>query len=99
VHTGMVRADFLQLIADKRASAKLCCSFSASNSLSLKIWPLTPLDPGFWQIKLIPGQRNPNKSKILQIQEKKSCEIQFAPSSSASLRFLGVVRDLSLASQ
>ena len=71
----MVRADFLQPIADKRAAAKLCRSFSASNSLSLKILPLTPLDPRFGQIKTLPGQRNPNKSKVLQISKEKKREI------------------------
>jgi hypothetical protein len=99
VHTGMVSADSLQLISDERAAAKLCRSFSASNSLSSKILPLTPLDPRFWQIRPIPGQRNPNKSKILQIQKKKNREIQFAPLSPASLRVLGVLCGLSLASQ
>jgi hypothetical protein len=95
----MVPADFLQLISDKRAAAKLCRSFSASNSLSFKILPLTPLDPRFWQIKPILGLRNPNKSKILQIQKKKTWEIQFAPSSPASFRVLGVLCGLSLTSQ
>ena len=71
MHTCIVRAIFVQLLSDKRAAAKLCRSFSASNSLSLKILPLTPLDPRFWQGSLMAGPRNPNKSKILPISQEK----------------------------
>jgi hypothetical protein len=73
-----VRADFLQPTSDERAAAKLRRFFSASNSLFLNILPLTPLDPRFWQIKPLPGQRNPNESNILQIQKKKMRD-QFVP--------------------
>jgi len=71
----MVRADSPYLISDKRTAAKLCRSSNAANSLLLKIFPVTPLDSIFWQIKPIPGQRNPNESRILQIRKKKNCEI------------------------
>ena len=99
MHTGMVRADFLQLTFDKRAAARLGASLSTSNSLSLNILPITPLDPGFWQTKPIPGQRNPNESSILQIRKKKIARTQFRSLVPASLRVLCVPCGLSLASQ
>jgi hypothetical protein len=74
----MVRASFPQVVFAKRALAKPCRSFSAANSLSLKILPLTHLDSGFWRVKPTFSQRNPNKFRILQIQKKKNCEISFA---------------------
>src|ERR1039457_6885088 len=71
--------------SDKRAAAILRRPFNSANSLSLKIFPLTPLDSIFWQIKPTPGPPNPNESKMLPITTEKKLRAYFAPWSPANV--------------
>ncbi len=68
-------ATFTHLILQER-NAEILFSEPA-NSLVVRILPLTPLHSRFWQIGPIPGLRNPNQSKILQLQKKKNLRDTF----------------------
>ena len=74
-----MRANRPQSIFDKQAADMPSHFFHASNSLSLKILPATPLDPRFWQDRLLLGRLNSNESRILENSEEKNLRDIFGP--------------------